>query len=263
MSQPEQDRAEGSEPDRIQPLPTEGLDKYLLHGPRQIRQLLQSLSEAHALVSVHLTPGRESFLSAIVSLADDESAVYLDACIDEGTNRRATQARKLLCVTQLERIRIQFSLEAAALATLDGRTALRAPLPAQMLRLQRRESYRLHVPLSHEARCALPRPDGGPRLPVRIIDIGAGGIAFHLAPDAPHVELGMELAGCLLTLPDVEPMVVALEVRNVTTQPSRSGNDNLRVGCRFAALPRGADTAIQRYILRTERELNARERGGL
>ena len=75
MSQPEQDRAEGSEPDRIQPLPTEGLDKYLLHGPRQIRQLLQSLSEAHALVSVHLTPGRESFLSAIVSLADDESAV--------------------------------------------------------------------------------------------------------------------------------------------------------------------------------------------
>lgn len=263
MSQPEQDRADGNEPERIQPLPTEGLDQYLLHGPRQIRQLLQSLIDTRALVSVHLTPGHESFLSAIVALTDDDSAVYLDACIDEGTNRRATQAGKLLCVTQLERIRVQFSLEAAALATLDGRTALRAPLPAQMLRLQRRESYRLHVPLSHDAKCALPRADGGPRLAVRIIDIGSGGIAFHLAPKALDIELGTELPGCLLTLPNVEPLAVTLEVRNMTLQRNRSGIESVRVGCRFAALPRGADTAIQRYILRTEREINARERGGL
>ncbi|ATE59430.1 flagellar brake protein [Thauera sinica] len=264
MSTAEPEHAGHDEPERIQPLPTEGLDRYLLHGRRQVRQLLQALIDAHALVSVHLPPGRESFLSALVSLSGDEESLYLDACIDEGTNRRATLADKLMCVTQLDRIRIQFSIEAATLVSLDGRTALLAPVPGQMLRLQRRETYRLQVPLSHEARCAIPRPGDAGSLSVRIIDIGAGGIAFHAAPDAlPRLEPAAELPGCLLLLPDLDPITATLEVRNVNPQRNRSGIETLRVGCRFAALPRGADTAIQRYILRTEREINARERGGL
>ncbi|TAH43134.1 MAG: flagellar brake protein [Betaproteobacteria bacterium] len=263
MSSEEQDGAAHGEPERVQPLPIEGLDKYLLHGERQIRQLLQALIDAHALVSVHLLPGRESFLSALVTLPEDEEWLYLDACIDEGTNRRATQAGKLMCVTQLERIRIQFSIESASLVSLQGRTALKARLPGQMLRLQRRESYRLQVPLAHEVQCAIPLPGGAGRLAVRVIDIGAGGIAFHLAPDAIALELAQTFSGCELSLPEVDPIAVSLEVRNINTQRNRSGTDTLRVGCRFAALPRGADTTIQRYILRTEREINARGRGGL
>ena len=250
------------EPERIQPLPTEGLDRYLLHGARQVRQLLQALIDAHALVSVHL-PGRESFLSALVSLSDDEASVYLDACIDEGTNRRAAQADKLMCVTQLDRIRIQFSVAGPAVVSLAGRAALQAPIPEHVLRLQRRETYRLQVQLSHAVQCTLPRPGNAGPITVRIIDIGGGGVAFHVAPGALDLEMGAELPNCLLNLPDVAPIPLTLEVRNITPQRSRSGIDTLRVGCRFAALPRGADTTLQRYILRTEREINARERGGL
>ena len=54
-----------------------------------------------------------------------------------------------------------------------------------------------------------------------------------------------------------------LEVRNLNRQTQRNGTEQLRVGLRFAALPRTADTRIQRYIFKTERELNAKARGGI
>lgn len=263
MSDKHQHDEGGGEPERVRPLPIEGLDKYLLHGRRQIRQLLQALIDAHALVSVHLLPGGESFLTALVTVSDDEEWLYLDASIDEATNRRAEHAGKLMCVTQLDHIRIQFSLANASVVLLEGRAALKVAVPTQILRLQRRESYRLHVPVTHAAKCSLPRGEGEERAEARVIDIGAGGVALQIAPGAIDLELSTELAGCVLKLPDVEPITVSLEVRNIVRQTSRSGVDTLRVGCRFAALPRGADTAIQRYILRTDRELNARGRGGL
>ena len=44
---------------------------------------------------------------------------------------------------------------------------------------------------------------------------------------------------------------------------SCSGAELLRAGCEFADMPRGAEDAIQRYILKVERERNARDRGRL
>lgn len=249
--------------ERIQPLPTVGLEKFLLRGRRQVRQLLQELIDHRALVSLYLLPGAESFLTAPVTLSDDEEWLYLDASIDAATNQRSTQAGSLLCVTQLERIRIQFSLSGVSLTSLGGRTALKAAVPADILRLQRREFYRLPVPLSHPIACSLARIGAPGRVDVRVLDIGAGGIAIQLPPGEISLELSQELPNCLLKLPEVEPITLSLEVRNIQRQASRSGIESLRVGCRFAALPRGADTAIQRYIFRVDRERSARERGGL
>lgn len=261
MSENEHDEAPDQQ--RITPLPPEGLEKFLLRGRRQVRQLLQELIEHRALVSLYLLPGRESFLTAPVTLSDDEEWLYLDASIDSGTNHRATQAASLLCVTQLAHIRIQFSLSGASLTTLGGRAALKAAVPADILRLQRREFYRLPVPLSHPVSCSLPRAEAESRVDVRVIDIGAGGIAIQLPPDLIALELSQELPDCLLRLPEVEPITLSLEVRNIVRQTGRSGIETLRVGCRFATLPRGAETLIQRYIFRADRERSARERGGL
>ena len=66
-----------------------------------------------------------------------------------------------------------------------------------------------------------------------------------------------------LSLPDGDPIELTLEVRNITRQTQRNGTELLRVGLRFADMPRTAEARIQRYIFNTERERNAKERGGL
>ncbi len=257
--------ADASTPPPIDIAREDGLEKFMLRGKRQIAQLLQELIDNRCLISAH-TGGGHSFMTAVLRIDEDRARVVLDASPDAEANRRALSAERVQCVTLLDHIRIQFALGGLSAVQEHAHPALSAPIPKEMLRLQRREFFRLKVPLAHELNCVLAAEDLA-RKPVqvstRVIDIGGGGIAVMLSPTAAELVIGSTLPDCRLSLPDGEPIDLTLEVRNITRQTNRSGIEQLRVGLRFADLPRAAETRIQRYIFNTERERNAKERGGL
>jgi c-di-GMP-binding flagellar brake protein YcgR len=245
---------------RVELVRSDEEEKYLLQSPREIRQLLTSLVTGRALVSAQLTPGNQSFLTAILGLADDDTALLLDGSTDESINTRIEQAAQITCITQLHNIRIQFQVENPARIQVDGRPAFRALLPESVLRLQRREFYRLQTPVTQSVICELPIAGGMPA-EVRIIDISSGGIAIAVPPSDFVFEPHMEFPGCTLRLPDAEAISARLVVRNLFRLVNRNGIEMQRAGCEFLDLPRNADSIIQRYILKIERTRNARERG--
>lgn len=251
---------------RIELIHADDEAKYVLRDAREILAVLRNLVGARALVSARLAPGNESVLSTLVEVAEDGSSLLLDGSADALQNQRMEHADALDCVTQLDKVRIQFLLRGQRLVEDGGSPGLRAPPPEALLRLQRREFYRLQVPLAHELSCLL-RAEDLARKPVevsaRVIDIGAGGVAVMVPAGAAEFVIGGVLPACRLALPDGDPIELDLEVRNLNRQTQRNGTEQLRVGLRFAALPRTADTRIQRYIFKTERELNAKARGGI
>lgn len=257
--------ADASTPPPIDPVNDDGLERFILRGKRQIAQLLQELIDNRCLISAH-TGGGHSFMTALLRLDEDNGRIVLDASPDAAANHRALAAEHVQCTTVLDHIRIQFALTGLTSVQERAHPALRAPLPKEMLRLQRREFFRLKVPLAHDVTCVLAARDLA-RKPVqvltRVIDIGGGGIAVTVAPSAAELVIGGKLPECQLSLPDGDPFELTLEVRNITHQTQRNGTELLRVGLRFAELPRTAEKRIQRYIFNTERELNAKERGGL
>ncbi|AWI75219.1 MAG: flagellar brake protein [Azoarcus sp.] len=249
---------------RVELVRSDEEEKYLLQSPREIRQLLTSLVTGRALVSAQLTPGNQSFLTAVLGLADDDTALLLDGSTDESINTRIEQAAQITCITQLHNIRIQFQVENPARIQVDGRPAFRALLPDSVLRLQRREFYRLQTPVTQSVICELPiagGTGGGMPVEVRIIDISSGGIAIAVPPSDFVFEPHMEFPGCTLRLPEAEPIRTRLVVRNLFRLVNRNGIEMQRAGCEFLDLPRNADSIIQRYILKIERTRNARERG--
>lgn len=257
--------ADASTPPPIALARDDGLEKFMLRSKRQVAQLLQDLIDHRCLISAH-TGGGYSFMTAVLRIDEHRERVVLDASPDDEANRRALAAERVQCVTHLDHIRIQFSLAGLVSAQEQSHPALTAPIPKEILRLQRREFFRLKVPLAHEVSCVLQAEDLA-RKPVqvvaRVVDIGGGGIAITIAPNAAELVIGGELPGCRLNLPDGDPIELTLDVRNITRQTQRNGVETLRVGMRFAELPRPAEARIQRYIFNTERELNAKERGGL
>jgi c-di-GMP-binding flagellar brake protein YcgR len=247
-----------------------GLEEFLLRGHPQIRRLLQELIKNHSLLSVHLLPGGLSFLSTIITLSEDEQWIFLDASPNETIRRRCLQAERLLCVTQLSKIRIQFRLHHSREVSLEGNPALAAPIPDEILRLQRRDAFRLHVPLSHDLKCILPvreyeqdhRRDyektGKKGIEVPVIDISAGGLSLEIPLNGNSPVVGDQINGCFLKLPG-DIIAVNLEIRNQGRRIHGNGKEALRLGCSFISLPTQAANQIQRYIYQIERETRAYE----
>ncbi len=249
---------------RVELLRSDDFSQYLLHDARQIKQILRSLVENRALITTYLPSGNQSFLTAILTLIDDEERLVFDASPDEAVNRRVAAAEELIFATQLDGIKIQFPLNEIQEVTYEGRDAFAAARPERLLRLQRREYYRLVTPITHAMVCTipLPRPDQEPLvIEARVLDISGGGLAVVVPPEEVEFGPGMEFDGCRLTLPEFGPVTVRMRVRNLFRLTNRNGVEVLRAGCEFVDLPNSANNLIQRYIFKVERDRSARERG--
>jgi flagellar brake protein len=256
--------SEDSGSGRVEPVRYDEEEKYLLRRPREIHQVLQSLLDRHALISAYPALRNHGYPTALLALDEDGRHLLIDGNMQEAINRIIEQAHHLTCVAQLDRIHIQFRLAPLSRMIIDGQTAFRAPLPEQLLRLQRREFYRLQVPVAQPLTCELPIPRGDGEvepLPLRVLDISAGGVALAVPADQPQFRPFREYEDCVLHLPDAAPIAVRLMIRSLFRQINQNGRESWRAGCQFTALPRGAEVLIQRYIFRLERQRNARERG--
>ena len=242
------------------PMDLEDAARYTLHDPREIARVLQSLADAGALISAHIMPGGLPCPTALLDV-DADGNVLIDGNHQESINQRIAAAHHLTCVSQLDRVRIQFRLQALARVDNDGRAAFSAPAPESLLKLQRRELYRLQLVPGPVVTVQVPPGDGEDKpLRLRVLDLSGGGLALAVREDdEARFRPRARLADCLLCLPDAEPMAVQLEVAHLCRREPLVGAP-LRAGCRFVALPPQVEKQVLQYIFRVERQRNARER---
>lgn len=256
------------------PTPTETLkfellqaddySQYFLHEPLEILQILRGLVQKRAMITAYLDGGGQSFLTTILHLDEANHRLALDLCTDESINQRVLTSEQLVCATQLEQVKIQFLLSRLERIPHENFTAFWSSFPELLLRLQRREYYRLSAPVSHALTCRIPVAlENTPveTYEARIVDISGGGVAVMVPPKGISFEPNQEFPGCTILLPDVGPIQATLRVCNVFRLTNRQGITMLRAGCQFIGLAEAMNTAIHRYILRVERERGARERG--
>jgi len=251
-------------PLKFELLQADDYSRYLLREKTDILYNLRALMQKRAMLSAFIDASADSFLSAILAVTPDEGHIILDAASDEAINQRVEAAEQLICVTQLDKIKIQFAARGIERFPHEGHEAFRIAVPDVLLRLQRREYYRLTAPSPHSLSCQIPIVVGGESKVVSVeadvVDISGGGLAITVPPNGIVFEPDMEFADCRLMLPEVGPIATALRVRNLFRITNRDGSVVLRAGCEFLNLSASMASSIQRYILRTERERNARER---
>ncbi len=257
--------SEHSIPEQIQPVRFENEARYLLHDEREICRVLQSLIEKRILVSAYLAPRNRVLPTCLIGLSIENNLLSIDGSRDDATNASIEQSHHVTCVSLMDKIQIQFRLSDLVRTSIDGMAAFRAPIPDRLLRLQRRESHRLRVPVSEPLFCTQPGPplpDGseGPRIPLPVLDISADGACLQVTSRAEDFAPGKELQ-CQLHLPGAALLMVRLVVRGRFQSLAPNGTETWRAGCQFVALPQAAEAQIQRYIFRLERQRKARERG--
>ena len=242
-------------------LSTDEFSQYMLNSKSEMFAIFRGLVDQVSQITMFFNEGRDMVLTDMISYSDN--GVLLDPGANPELNTKALEASKLFCVTQLDKVKIQFILRGLKLVGTKGGPAFLAALPDHVLRLQRREYYRLATPIVHPLKCVmtLPNPGAEPKtLVAHIGDISGGGLSVISIPLDVPIETGQQL-GCRIELPEVGVVTGTVVVRSVFASVARNGVRSKRAGCEFLKLPGPMLTLIQRYIIKVERERKARESG--
>ena len=241
--------------------------QFMLTSRTEILFILRSLSKHGVLATLYFDHNKSFLLTTILDVVDTKNEIILDPGSDAHVNQRALQADSFTVTGSLDKVKIQFRLKGLRSCTYEGRPAFAAHFPEALLRLQRREYFRLETPIANPVRCYLvatlendtPQPIDFP-----LLDISGGGISLMAPLNAQEfLAVGALFQNCRIDLPGEGPIVVNLCIRGIFRVMPRNGNEYLRIGCEFINLPNGRLTLIQRYITRVERERKAKLSGML
>lgn len=235
--------------------------RFLLGDRLEILFFLHALIRRGNLVTAYIDDGSMFFLTSIVEIDETANTLLLDAANKEEANRRAGNAQRITLVTSHDRVRMQIRIGATRSVIHQGHPALLAELPERVLRLQRREFFRLEPPLNAPLFCQLPAegPDNHPKtFNLTLADISGGGVSLVAETgDIDYFPRDTLLKDCRLDLPGEGVIVANLRVRKVIELSAHNGQHSLRIGCEFVNLRGHYLTMVQHYITRIERERKA------
>ena len=235
---------------------TESTDdsRYLVTNRLEIVRILRSLAQRNELVSAFFSNGKDLLLTSVLTVYPEIDTVVLDCGSNNDLNQRILRAEKIIFVTALEKVKVQFISQGIEPSNFENKPAFVVPLPTQVLQLQRREYYRLTTPIVNPLKCKVPLGEGRVE-EFPIIDISAGGIGMILANSvALPLKVGSTYPGCRIELPGVGTLELTLGIQSLFEVTLKNGAKSLRSGCQFVNLHPSMETLIQRYILRLERD---------
>ncbi len=239
--------------------------QYLLSSRMEILYILRTLQKRGCMSTVHFDNGQSFFLTWILEVSDDGNTLVLDVGADPAINEKALKSPRLIVTANLDRIKTQFRLHNLERINFEGRTAFRAALPEEILRLQRREYFRVVTSLVHPVYCLIPaHTEEGVALKMHLplLDISGGGISLKCPlRQAGMLKTGSFCQDCRLELPEDGIVPVTLSVRSAYSHATTGHDQFMRIGAEFVSLSANHLATIQRFITRLERERKARESG--
>lgn len=234
-----------------QPEPEDINQEFRVVSRREIIAILREMIERRLLVTLYFGTGDSFIVTNLLHLNPDFEALVFDAAQDAAVNGSIEAAQRLTFVTFVEQIKTQFAAERAESTLFEGRPALRTRLPQSVLRLQRRNYFRVAAPKAAPLICQVPMPNGA-LTQFAIDDLSVGGAAILAGPGFESFAAGTVFENCRIELPEHGTVTTTIELRN-----QAATGEQIRYGCRFLHLAGTVESLLQRYISQLERTRRA------
>lgn len=233
------------------------LEKFSTTHRREILFYLHQLINDGERISVMFNGGQDAILTMLLDVDAERNLLVFDWGGSEESNLKLLKSERNLFVCAPHGVKNQFHTGPVRETTYKQHRAFVTHLPDSYTRLQRREYFRLQLPLTRRPLCTLAQASGKP-LQLPVVDISIGGIAMELqAAGLPSFELGQRLPRSRIEMKRGGTLEVDLEVRDLSTV-QRGDKTFRRIGCRFIDLPHAAEHLLQRFITDVQREERAR-----
>ncbi|MDH5446390.1 MAG: flagellar brake protein [Gammaproteobacteria bacterium] len=220
--------------------------KFLVFTESEIIQKLRILEKSKCIVTAYFDGGKQTLLTAIVDVLPTKKLVLLDYGPDDSVNHAILNEKHIIFKTSVNGVTVKFDVNKAQKATFKGESVFACQLPKDLLWVQRRDTYRVRVPMGMNAFCIL--YDGKTSKQYRIHDISVGGVALEDPETNTSFALGNKFEKCEITLPEFGTGQVDLEVRSIFPPPPDQPKSARKIGCLYHNLRSDVDAMIQRFI---------------
>ena len=223
-----------------------GLDRWAefrVAHPQECRVLLRQLRDGSVPVNLS-APGGGAYTTVLWSV--EEHAIAFDAGVRGSLLEPLLEGGEVTAVAYLDAVKLQFDLHDPMLVHGAQATLLRATMPREIYRFQRRQSYRVRVadrgtPVARLRHPSIPDM----QLALRVLDVSLGGCALWLPSDVPPIAAGTQLAEVEITLDIDTHFHVPLQLQHVSALAP--GSHGVRLGCEWQLSP-SAERSVQRFV---------------
>lgn len=228
---------------------------FRIHSKPDIHAILRDIMKRNTLVTVYFDQGNDFILTSILAIDAENNEMVVDYGIDEKFNQSVLRAKRITFVTSQNRIKVEFACNNIKKTHFDGNDAFVVSLPDSLVRMQRRNFFRITTPTVNPLKCVIPLPADGESdtAEVTLLDISCGGIA--VIDHHPNISFdpGTIFENCQISLPSVGIIIANIQVKNTYEITLRNGLACKRAGCEFIRLPANTQAMIQRYIIKLEK----------
>lgn len=236
--------------------------EFVIRSELEIRFILRTVREQRGLLALHFAQANDMLFTSVVDVDAERGDLVLEYPNDDAAVRRALAADAVVCTTTHDDVKVQFRCEALRKVRHNGRDQLCCNIPSALLRVQRRNAFRIQTPQVNPLKCVITLRPGSrpPTAEVTVLDISCGGIAVIDHHPLLAMDPGAFYETCRLDLPGTGEIEFSMRVRDVHNYTLRNGLTCRRAGCAFVNMPETTTAVVQRYIIRLEREQAAQRR---
>lgn len=209
------------------------------------------------LISAQFGDRDTAFLTTIVNLDKENQVVSLDCAPSAALDQQLLSSAKVLFRTEVDGIKVSFSGKGIKKIKHGNDWVLSMPIPNAIFWMQRRQYYRVKIPLSHtQSFCRLTMRNGDTTETetFRLYDLSIAGISFlNQNPKwCEQLQPNREFTDCTLHLHNGNRISIGFMIKNNVKLHANTANIEDKIGCLLHPLAPSFEAIVQRYMQEIE-----------
>ena len=239
--------------------------EFRIKSKKEMQFILQDIAEKGSRVALYYDGTQHFILTTLYGANAD--GMWLDISPSPQENKRILLSEKITFVSMHQHVKVQFEAQDIVEALLEGDKTFYLDLPEYLLRIQRRDHFRLRIPASTPFKCFVPVKPFDPNKPgepeiirdLPVMDISTGGIGLLCGEYEAGLQPKATFQNCRISLPDIGTIRVNIEVKNNVKFSAPNGATRTRIGCQFLRMDNQASLLLQSYVNRLQSESLAKD----
>lgn len=238
--------------------------EFRIPSKKEMLSVLQRLAQQGTRVALYYDEHGNFILTTL--LGANENGMWVDVGPFPPENERLLLSEKITFVSMHQNVKVQFVAHHIENVPFENTKAFYLELPDYLLRIQRRDYFRLSIPVGAPIKCIIPIKPDNPNRPdaptvmreVPVLDISVGGIALLCGEIEAQLVKGKTFEDCQIPLSGIGTAKVTIEVKSNIKFTARNSAVQMRAGCQFINLSSEAESLLHRYTTRLQAEALAK-----